>query len=310
MITDMNNASTEFFKAEAKDSVSLLDCYNLTPERDNRLAVLRKVQFRTTKDGKPFIRGMFEDINGCLIVGRMFDYADINTIGRALTDMVGHLVFVKYTVDYFNGSPCLMLHSVEKVGEELAQRYTSRFTGKFALAETQYRACKVLLSGLTMSEGLTEFYRTYCDLTPLCTLSDESICKGLKGGVLDVLYNVLLHSQSVEPETVVAFIFTVLTWFRMRNEADVHVDDSIMLFIASMTDTRVATTSAGLGLLSSRIAEFTSLFAGFSKVISGDSYLFYNLYTAFAEASCIKVIEAQLPPNGFCGYKSYTVKRG
>lgn len=310
MITDMQGATTDFFadKQPVKE-YDLLDCYSTTASRDRRLAILRRVQYRTTKDGKPFIRAMFEDINGCLVVGRMFDCTDMNNVARILNSLTGKLVLVDYTLDFYNGSLCLQLHEVTGISEEIAAAYVPQFVGKYSLAEVRLRGCKTILSGLEMSNPLTEFYHSFCDLSTLTEVSDESVGKGLRGIVLDIVYNVLLHSAGVSTEAILAFLFAVVSWFKLRREADVYTDDSIMLFVGYMTNKRVDTAASGMGLLSNKIAEYTSLFAGLAKVISSDSFLLYNLYTTFVEAANIKAIEAQLPPDGFCGYKSYIIRR-
>lgn len=312
MIKNLNNATTDFFTAPEPSSVegySLLDSYRLTETHDKRLAVLRKVQFRNTKEGKPFVRAMVEDVNGYVLICRMFDYDDPAKVGKVFTSLLGKLVLVEYDIDYFGGSLCLLLHSISPVPDNVAEACVQSFVGKYSMAEARLRDCKLLISSLSLSEDLARFYNTFCDLSELAYLSDESISKGLRGYVLEIIYKVLLLKGTVSSESLIAFIFAVCTWFRTRQEQDINADDSVMLFIASMMDKRVDTASAHLEALSNRISEFTSLFSGMSKVISGDSYLLYNLYRVFVEASTVKVMEAQLPPMGFCSYKNFTIRR-
>ena len=310
MIKDLQGKVSDFF-GETSETVdySLLDSYDIDTTQDKRLAVLRKVQFRNTKDGKPYIRAVFEDCNGYCIIGRMFDFDDINTVGKVYTSLVGNLVYLNYTPDYYNGSLCLQINSIEAVTSDVAAKYASSFIGKYNLADIRLDDCCRMIGTLQLSRELTDFCMTYCNLGGLVSLSDESVCKGLRGYILEIIYRVLLMKDEVSKESVIAFVYSVITWFNTRKEADVYSDDNIMLFIASMMDKRVTAASAGLAILSNKISEFAALFSGNAKVISSDSFLLYNLYHTYVEASNIKVLENRLPPNGFCSYKTYVIRR-
>lgn len=300
---------TTYFGDNTAYNYDLLDSYHIENAHDKRLTVLRKVQFRNTKDGRPFIRAIFEDINGFCLVGNMFDCTDIAQIGKSVSKMLGSLVLLEYEPDYYNGSLCLRIKSIESIAENIAVKYAHSFKGEYSLAETRLRDCSIILGSLTMSEGLALFCQTHCALGALCTLSDESIYKGLRGYILEILYKLLMNKDDVAVESLIAFVYALLTWFSTRSASDANNDDSIMLFVASMMDKRVSAAAVGLGLLSDRISEFAALFSGMARVVSGDSYLLYSLYKAYVEASNVKVMEAQLPPGGFCSYKTYTIRR-
>lgn len=300
---------TSFFSDSNTYNYDLLDSYHIENAHDKRLTVLRKVQFRNTKDGRPFVRAIFEDTNGYCLVGNMFDCTDIAQIGKQISKMIGSLILLEYEPDYYNGSLCLRIKSIEMVPEDVAEKYTSAFKGKYSLADTRLRDCSIILGSLPMSSELTTFCQAHCALGMLSTLSDESIYKGLRGYILEILYKLLINKDEVAVESLVAFVYALLTWFNTRSTSDANNDDNTMLFISSMTDKRVAAAAAGLGVLSDRISEFTALFSGMGHVISGDSYLLYSLYRAYVEASNVKVMEAQLPPGGFCTYKTYTIRR-
>lgn len=308
MIKDLQGKVSDYF-GESASEYSLLDSFDIGTSQDKRLAVLRKVQFRNTVDGRPYIRAVFEDCNGYCIVGRMFNFEDVNSIGKVYTSLVGSLVYLGYEADYFNGSLCLKIISIESVSNEIAEKYTSAFVGKYNLAEIRLSDCCKLLGTLPLSRELTDFCITYCNLGGLMSLSDESVSKGLRGYILEIIYRVLQNKDEVSCESIVAFIYSVITWFNTRKEVDAYSDDNVMLFIASMMDKRVTSAAAGLTVLSSKISEFAALFSGNAKVISSDSFLLYNLYRVHLESSNIKVLENQLPLDGYCTYKSFTIRR-
>lgn len=310
MISDMHNATTDFFSASENPlQYDLLNSVNLGNSRDKRLAVLRKVQFKSTKDGRPFIRASFEDVNGYILIGRMFEFSDFDAVGKFFTALVGKLVLVDYNVDYYRGSLCLQINSIEQVSDSIANKAVSQFVGKYSLAESKLKACRSLLSSMKMSEELSAFYNTFCNFSFMLTLSDETIAHGLRGYILDILFDIISRSSDVAVESVVAFVYSLIIWFKTQQSADVRADDSVMLFIASMMDKRVDTAKMGMTRLANSLSEFTALFSDRARVISSDSYFLYNLYKLLTETSNIKVLESQLPPNGFCSYNSLTIRR-
>ena len=300
--------STHHFSTE-ESLYNLLDSADVTDAHDKRLAVLRKVQFRNTKDGKPFIRAVFEDCNGYCLIGRMFDCNDISNIGKTFTSLVGALVLIEYDVDYYNGSLCLQLQAVERISETVANNYAAAFQAKYTLAETRLRDCTQILGSLNMNEQLIDFCRAYCGIGSLKNVSDETVCKGLRGYILEILYRVLAIRNDVSVESLIAFVYAILVWFSTRSAADSNSDDNDMLFIASMMDKRVAAVSSGLPTLAAKLSELAAMFTGMSRVISGDTYLLYNLYKVFVESSNVMVLEKQLPPGGFCTYRNQTIRR-
>lgn len=310
MITDMHNASTSFFNCSGSTlKYEPLNSLSMQNSRDKRLAVLRKVQYKTTTDGRPFVRASIEDINGYVLIGRMFDCQNQDAVGNVFTPLIGKLVCIDFDIDYYNGSMCLRINDIEHVDAETARKASSLFTGMYNFAESKLRECNSLLSEVQMSEGVKHFYDTYCNVSILLSVSDESLACGLRGFAVNILYNILCLSSSVSSEAIVAFIYSLLVWFKTRQPAEVNTDDCALLFIASMMDKRVDAAAAGLFSLADRLSEFAALFSGKAKVISADSYFLFNLYKLLSETSNIKVAERRIPPSGFCSYKDYTVRR-
>ena len=287
----------------------LLDTYHVENAFSTCLAILRKVQFRNTKDGKPYIRALLEDVNGLVVVGRMFDIALNMEQGRLLRSLIGGLCKVSYTPDYFGGSLGLAISSIEAVPQEEADPLAASFTGKFKMATTMLRACNQLLIERNFSAELNDFRTTYCNLQPLLDYSDERISRGLRGYILNIIHSVLTACRDASNEAIVAFLYAIITECDTERNIDAYMDDSSMLFVASMMDRRVETAAANLQLLSSKISEFAALFIDKAKVISHDTFLLYRVYRDLCEASNIAVVESQLPPQGFCVYKGYTIRK-
>lgn len=294
---------------EKQGAYSLLDTCSLANETGSQLSVLRKVTFRNTKDGKPFIRVSLEDIHGYIAIGRMFDIDNIEVVGRAFTGMIGKLVLVEYTSDYYNGSVYLSLSSIQAVKQDIAEEYMPFFVGKYVLADVKLQSCNKRINALDMSDSLRAFQQAYCNLDFLTAVSDESISKGLRGYVLNILDQILGISEDIGSDALVAFLYTVITWQRTRQDADTSWDDSNMMFIASMMDRRIETKSCGLGVLSDKLSELAALFTNSAHVISADTYRLFNLYRILSESSVVSVLESRLPIEGFCSYKNYTVRR-
>ena len=289
--------------------ISLLDSNMLANSHDTRIAILRKVQYRNTKEGRPFIRASFEDINGYIIVGRMFDFNDMTTVGKAFNSMTGSLVSVTYDTDYFNGSIYLSLLKVTPVPKELAIKMAQHFVGKFNMAEERLRQCNTLLAAREFSDVLEKYRNTYCNLNVLIHASDESISNGLRGALIDVVYRTLVSCSTVSNETVLAFLTAVLTWVYTKQETEATIDENTMFFTASMAEKILTCKSQGMLVLANKISEIASMFTNSAKIISSDTYLIYNVYKTFVEASTIAVLESHLPAEGFCTYRSFTVRR-
>lgn len=290
-------------------SYNLLDTRSVTNECATCFAILRRVQFRNTKDGKPFIRASFEDINGLIVIGRMFDITLDRAQGQTLRNLIGGLCKISYTPDYFNGALGLSISSIEAVPPEQAEPLAAKFSGKFIMASTMLRECNQLLLARNFSAELNNFRATYCNLQPLLDYSDERISKGLRGYILNIIHSVLTACKDASNEAIVAFLYAIITECETERNVDAYMDDSSMLFVASMMDRRVETAAANLTILSSKISEFAALFIDNAKVISYDTFLLHKVYRALCEASNIAVVESQLPPQGFCVYKGYTIRK-
>lgn len=309
IIADDAKTTTFTNTIENSSSIKLLDSNALIGNnKDSRIAILRKVQYRNTKDGKPFIRANFEDINGYIIIGRMFDFTDINTVGSFLNSLIGSLVQITYNTDYFNGSIYLSLLEIKAFPASLAAKYASYFVGKYNMAEDCLKKCNMYLATKGFSEQLETYRTTYCNLTALINMSDETVQNGLRGAVINVVYQTLL-ACSVSNEAILAFLTVVLAWFYTRQEIDSYTDENTMFFTASLAEKVLKCKSQGLLILANKISELTSLFTGTAHTISADTYLLYNIYKTFVEASNIAVLESHLPGDGFCTYKSYTIRR-
>lgn len=287
----------------------LLDTYRIDNEEASRLAILRKVQFRNTRDGKPFLRLLLEDINGLVVIGRVFDFQYSSDASKKILALTGSLVLISYSTDYFNGSLALNVKSITALAENEANIYEGLFAGHYTLVDTKIRECNQILSMRGLSSELNNFRMTYCNLDLLKNYSNEQIYKGLRGYILSILHKVLIACSEVSDDTIIAFIYAVITEMNTSQNVESFKDDNKMLFIASMTDKRVDTASAHMPSLSNKISEFTSLFAGIGEVISADSWLVFNVYKTLCEHSNISVTELQLPPGGFCVYKNYTIRR-
>ena len=287
---------------------TLLNTCSLDKSTDKALAVLRKAYFKNTKDGRPFLRMCFEDINGYIIIGRMFDISTPDTYGKTVNSMVGSLVCVEYTLDYFSGIS-LAVNSISAVSPEIAAQYTKFFIGKYSLAEAKLMSCLQQLSTRNMQDNLREFRQCYCNLNHLVGVSEESISKGLRGYVLSIIDKVLRCSEDASNEAIVAFLYAVVTWINTRQEIDANSDDSNMMFIASMMSKRVDTAGSGMLVLSNKISEFAALFTGTAHVISSDTYEIYNIWKTLVDTSNIAVLESRLPVDGFCAYHNYTIRR-
>lgn len=310
MITAEETNTNIFEKTETNTSgLSLLDSNSFTNTRDTRIAILRKVQYKTTKEGKPFIRANFEDINGYIVIGRMFDFDDINTVGAAFNNMTGDLVSVTYDTDYFNGSVYLSLIEVKPIPKTVVSAFAKYFVGKYNMADERLRQCNAILASRNFSEQLTVYRQTYCNLNVLLTASDESISKGLRGAIIDIVYQTLAACQTVSDEAALAFLTAVLTWVYTKQEVDAYADENTMFFIASLAEKVITCKSQGLLVLANKISEMTSLFTNNANTISADTYLIYNIYKTFVEASTIAILETHLPAEGFCSYKHYTIRR-
>lgn len=311
MINPVDDSKSHVFADSAKvpTSVSLLDTNALANSTDTCIAILRKVQYRTTKDGKPFIRASFEDINGYIVMGRMFDFDDINKIGKIFNSMVGSLVSISYDTDYFNGSVYLALTSVDPVPLAVAKQLSQHFVGKYNMAEERLRQCNTLLAARGFTEQLDKYRMTYCNLNVLVGASDETISNGLRGAIVDIIYKTLIACNTVENDTVLAFLTVVLTWVYTRQETEAALDENSMFFTASLAEKILTCKSQGLLALANKIGELATMFSGNAKIISSDTYLIYNVYKAFVEASTIAVLESHLPAEGFCAYKMFTVRR-
>lgn len=286
----------------------VLDTGALEADTDKAVAILRKVMFRNTKDGRPFLRLCFEDINGYIIIGRMFDITDMNTYGSVVSAMIGKLVLVEYTLDYFSGIS-LGVSCITPLKEDAATAYTKFFVGKYIQAESVLMSCNSKLLSRALPQSLEEFRQCYCNLDFLVGVSEETISKGLRGYILSIINDVLTVTSDVSQETVVAFLYAVVTWVHTRQEVDSSFDDNDMLFVASMMSRRVDTAGMGLHKLSNKISEFAALFTGNPKVISADTFKMYNLWKTLVEASNIAVLESRLPKDGFCSYRNYTIRR-
>lgn len=309
MITAVEETKNTVFGNDNKSSTSLLDSSNLSNGKDTRIAIMRKVQYRTTKDGKPFIRANFEDINGYIVVGRMFDFNDINKIGEAFNRMVGNLVSITFETDYFNGSVYLSLIEVKSIPDMVAAQFASFFVGKYNMAEERLRQCNTLLATKGFSPELSEYRSTYCNLNVLTAASDETISNGLRGAIIDVVYRTLVACSSVSNETILAFLTVVLTWVYTRQELDSSVDENSMFFTASLAEKILTCKSKGMLALANKLTELACMFTSTGKTISADTFLIYNVYKTFVENSTIAVIESHLPADGFCAYKNFTLRR-
>lgn len=310
MITAEETTTSIFNKTEANpSSLALLDSNSFNNSRDTRVAILRKVQYKTTKEGKPFIRASFEDINGYIVIGRMFDFSDIGTVGAAFNSMTGELVQVTFDTDYFNGSVYLSLIDVKPIPKQVASSFAKYFVGKYNMADERLRQCNALLASRNFSEQLANYRQTYCNLNVLLSASDESISKGLRGAIVDMVYQTLAACQSASNESVLAFLTAVLTWVYTKQEVDAYADENTMFFIASMAEKVINCKSQGMLVLANKISEMASLFTNNVNTISADTYLIYNIYKTFVESATIAVLETHLPADGFCSYKHYTVRR-
>lgn len=286
----------------------VLDTGALDADTDKVIAILRKVMFRNTKDGRPFLRLCFEDTNGYIIIGRMFDITDINSYGGVVSAMVGKLVLVDYTLDYFGGVS-LGVSNISLLKDEVAASYTKFFVGKYIQAESALMACNSQLVIRALPQSLEEFRQCYCNLDFLVGVSEETISKGLRGYILSIINDILKVTTDASPEAIVAFLYAVITWIHTRQEIDSSFDDNDMLFIASMMSRRVDTAEMGMHKLSNKISEFAALFTGSPKVISADTFKIYNLWKTLVESSNIAVLESHLPKDGFCSYRTYTIRR-
>lgn len=311
MITAVEESKNNVFSSDSatKTGTSLLDSSSLPNGKDTRIAILRKVRYKTTKDGKPYISANFEDVNGYIIIGRMFDFVDLNRIGEAFNKMVGNLVKVTFNTDYFNGSVYLALEELALVPEIVAAQLASFFVGKFNMAEERLRQCNTLLASRGFTEALSEYRSTYCNLNVLTTFSDETISNGLRGALIDIVHKTLTACPNVSNETILAFLSVVLTWVYTRQELDSSVDENAMFFTASLAEKILMCKSKGMLALANKLTELSCMFTNTGKTISADTYLIYSIYKAFVENSTIAVIESHLPADGFCAYKNFTLRR-
>lgn len=311
MITAVEESKNNVFSSDSatKTGTSLLDSSSLPNGKDTRIAILRKVRYKTTKDGKPYISANFEDVNGYIIIGRMFDFVDLNRIGEAFNKMVGNLVKVTFNTDYFNGSVYLALEELALVPEIVAAQLASFFVGKFNMAEERLRQCNTLLASRGFTEALSEYRSTYCNLNVLTTFSDETISNGLRGALIDIVHKTLTACPNVSNETILAFLSVVLTWVYTRQELDSSVDENAMFFTASLAEKILMCKSKGMLALANKLTELSCMFTNTGKIISADTYLIYSIYKAFVENSTIAVIESHLPADGFCAYKNFTLRR-
>lgn len=307
--TDENKSTVFSSENSGKSRTSLLDSCALINGKDTRIAILRKVKYKTTKDGKPYVSANFEDINGYIIVGRMFNFNDINQVGKAFNAMIGNLVKVTFVTDYFNGSVYLSLEEVEMVPEIVAAQFASFFVGKYNMAEERLRQCNTLLAARGFSEQLNNYRTTYCNLNVLTAASDETISNGLRGAIIDVVYRTLTACNTVSNETMLAFLTVVLTWVYTRQESDASIDENAMFFTASLAEKIYKCKAQGMLVLANKLTELSCMFTATGKTISADTYLIYNVYRAFVENSTIAVMESHLPADGFCAYKNYTLRR-
>lgn len=287
---------------------ALLDTCALSADKNKCLAVLRKAIFRNTKDGRPFLRLCFEDTHGYIIIGRMFDIPDPQGYGAKITAMIGRLVLIEYTLDYFNGTS-LSITSISLLKEEAAAKYAGFFVGKYIQAESHLLSCNSQLLARNIPQQLNEFRQCYCNLEFLVGVSEETISRGLRGYILSIIDKVLKISTDASHEAIVAFLYAVVTWVHTRQEVDSSFDDNDMLFVASMMSRKVDAANAGMGSLSNKLSEFAALFVGNAKVISSDTYALYNIWKTLVEASNIAVLESRLPVDGFCAYRTYTIRR-
>lgn len=311
MITPTNKMTSASNSTSTSNSVSynLLDTKTVDNCYTSCIAILRKIQFRNTKDGKPYIRASFEDINGLIVIGRMFDISMTNEQGKMLRGLVGGLCKISYSPDYFGGSLGLAIKAIAPVDEATTVSLTEKFSGKYTMAVTMLRECNRLLINRNFDSVLDKFRLTYCNLQSLADYSDERISKGLRGYVLNIIYKTLLACSEVSNAAVVAFLYAVITECNTEQTVDAYLDDGTMTFIASMMDKRIEAAAANMHLLSAKISEFAALFTDKAKVISHDSYILYKIYRDLCEASNIAVIESQLPPQGFGAYKGYTIRK-
>ncbi len=285
--------------SQTKGSVSaILDISALQDNcEDNKIALLRNVQHRTTVEGKPFLRMLFSDINGQTIVGRLFDVPNYKELGYALEANCGKYVQISFLTRGFDRDHSLLLNTVSSLNEEYAAEIEAQVkelhTLRFNSVWNSFVSSLVTIQVFSQDSDAVE-YSIFQDY------SDPEIYAGRVGGICDVIKWTCISSiaAGVPVSVLRAFLKVVKSKCLTQTSADSHQDIGKISFVNQATS-MISENGSQIERIEeyNQIAEFTTMFLGISSVRSANTELVYNLYKSFSQYSTItKKVESL--PNG------------
>ncbi len=265
---------------------------------DSKVALLRSVQHRMTTEGKPFLRMMFGDVNGQIIVGRLFNVPNYQELGYALEANCGKYVSISFLSQGYAGDRSLLLKSVSSLKEEYAAQLEHQVkemhTLRFSSTWSSFVNSLVTIKVFSQATDAVEYaiFQEY---------SDPDVCAGKVGGICDVVKWTCISGTAagVPVKTLQAFLKVVKSKCLTQTSADSHQDIGKISFVNQATS-MLDQTGSDIEQIEeyNLIAEFTTLFLDISSVRSANTELIFNLYKSFSQYSTISKKVESLPNGG------------
>lgn len=261
---------------------------------DQKVARLRKVEFKYTVDDKPFLRLHFGDIKGRVCIGRMFDIPNLDKVGPAIEALTGSLVLCSFRTGaepLQTGITVLSISAVEANAlEQIEQQLKESYTLNFSKSWTNFKDLLMKMQVITsdsQASGWTIFQM----------FSHESIANGTPGGICDVLSNTITAARcaGIRTKPLQIFLDVVAAWCANQNVASSMLNLSILAFSQDAIKKLSADDREELMIGT----DFVTMFMGNSEVSTPETRLIFNLYSNFKEYSDLTVRCARLPSGGF-----------
>lgn len=261
---------------------------------DQKVARLRKVEFKYTADDKPFLRLHFGDIKGRACVGRMFDIPNLEKAGPAIEALSGGLVVISFRTGSDPAQSGLTVLSIAAVEanalEQLEQQLAESYTLNFSKSWNNFKDLLSKMQVITLDDQANAWsiFRMF---------SHESIANGTPGGICDVLSNTITAARcaGIRTKPLRIFLDVVAAWCANQNVASSMLNLSTLAF--SQDALKKFSGSDREELLLG--TDFVTMLMGNSKVSTPETRLIFNLYSDFKEYSDLTVRCARLPSGGF-----------
>lgn len=260
---------------------------------DQKVARLRKVEFKYTADGTPFLRLHFGDINGRSCIGRMFNIPNFDKVGPAIEALTGSLVLISFRtgqeIDY--GLSILNISSiaadaVDKLEKDILDAHTLNFSKSWNGLKDMLVKMQIVPSEADASSW--SIFRLF---------SHEDIANGTPGGICDVLSNTIASARcaGVPVKPLRIFLEVMAAWCANQNVAQSMTNLSTLAF--SQDAIKKLSGDDREELLIG--TDFITMLIGNSKTSTPVTRLIFNLYSNYKEYSDLTVRCARLPSGGF-----------